>query len=65
MSTGKNPKETKDNKDAAFEALMEQRIRDNFTTPGDKNVQISDERLKEMSKKLPDWNLEPPYSFLK
>ena len=33
MSTGKNPKETKENKDAAFEALMEQRIRDNFTTP--------------------------------
>ena len=24
-----------------------------------------DERLREMNKKLPDWNLEPPFSFLK
>ena len=47
-----------------FEAMMKQRIQDNFTAPG-ANVEISDERLKEMSKKLPEWSLEPPYSFLK
>lgn len=45
--------------------MMEQRIRDNFAAPAAGGVQISDERLKEMSKKLPDWSLEPPYSFLK
>ena len=45
--------------------MMEQRIRDNFTAPATDGVQISDERLKEMSKKLPEWSLEPPYSFLK
>lgn len=52
------------NQDIEFEQMMEQRIRDNFAAPGG-SVEISDERLKEMSKKLPAWSLEPPYSFLK
>ena len=51
------------NQDMEFEQMMEQRIRDNFAAPNADNV--SDERLKEMSKKLPSWSLEPPYSFLK
>ena len=55
----------KTNQDAEFEQMMEQRIRENFAAPAADGVQISDERLKEMSKKLPDWSLEPPYSFLK
>lgn len=54
-----------DTQDLEFEQMMEQRIRDNFTAPATDGVQISDERLKEMSKKLPEWSLEPPYSFLK
>lgn len=53
------------NQDMEFEQMMEQRIRDNFAAPNAVNVEISDERLKEMSKKLPSWSLEPPYSFLK
>lgn len=53
------------NQDTEFEEMMEQRIRDNFSAPGSATTEISDERLKEMSKKLPDWSLEPPYSFLK
>lgn len=53
------------NQDTEFEEMMEQRIRDNFSTPGSVTTEISDERLKEMSKKLPEWSLEPPYSFLK
>ena len=53
------------NQDLEFEKMMEQRIRDNFAAPADKTVEISDERLTEMSKKLPSWSLEPPYSFLK
>ena len=52
------------NQDMEFEQMMEQRIRDNFAAPNAVNVEISDERLKEMSKKLPSWSLEPPYSFL-
>lgn len=50
--------------DLDFEQMMEQRIRDNFAAPA-ANVQVADERLQEMSKRLPDWSLEPPYSFLK
>ena len=53
------------NQDMEFEQMMEQRIRDNFAAPNADNVEISDERLTEMSKKLPSWSLEPPYSFLK
>ena len=53
------------NQDMEFEQMMEQRIRDNFAAPNADNVEISDERLKEMSKKLPSGSLEPPYSFLK
>lgn len=49
----------------AFEQMMEERIRANFAAPGKERAQISDERLREMSKKLPAWSLEPPYSFLK
>lgn len=53
------------NQDLEFEQMMEQRIRENFASPTNGSVEFSDERLKEMSKKLPDWSLEPPYSFLK
>ena len=53
------------NQDMEFEQMMEQRIRDNFAAPNADNVEISDERLKGRSKKLPSWSLEPPYSFLK
>ncbi|MBQ8595591.1 MAG: hypothetical protein IJ406_06520 [Oscillospiraceae bacterium] len=56
---------SKDNNNLEFEQLMEQRIRDNFAVPASDGAKISDERLVEMSKKLPDWDLEPPYSFLK
>ena len=51
--------------DLEFEKLLEQRIRDNFAPPTHEGVSISNEQLKEMSKKLPEWSLEPPYSFLK
>lgn len=54
----------KNTQDLEFEQMMEQRIRDNFTAPATDGVQISDERLKEMSKKLPEWSLEPPYSAI-
>lgn len=53
------------NQDLEFEQMMEQRIRENFASPNSGSVEFSDERLKEMSKKLPEWSLEPPYSFLK
>lgn len=61
MSNEKNQNQN----DLEFEQMMEQRIRENFTAPKAANADISDERLKEMSKKLPTWSLEPPYRFLK
>ncbi len=51
--------------DQEFEEMMEQRIRDNFAAPHKEKVDFSDERLKEMNKKLPSWSLEPPFTFLK
>lgn len=48
-----------------FESMMEQRIQSTFGAQGSKNADVSSERLREMSKKLPAWSLEPPYSFLK
>lgn len=57
--------ETKKTQLDEFESLMEQRIRENFTTPAQSGASASNDRLREMNKKLPNWSLEPPYSFLK
>ena len=48
-----------------FEAMMEARMRQNFNTPAPSGASASNDRLREMNKKLPSWSLEPPYSFLK
>lgn len=48
-----------------FETMMEQRLQANFTDVGKANADVSNERLKEMNKKLPSWSLEPPYNFLR
>ena len=51
--------------DTDFEALMEQRMQETFMDPSHTGESASNERLREMNKKLPQWSLEPPYSFLK
>lgn len=48
-----------------FEAMMEERIRENFNAPAQSGSSASNDRLREMNKKLPSWSLEPPYSFLR
>lgn len=48
-----------------FESMMEERIRTSFVEPAQSGASASNERLREMNKKLPEWSLEPPYSFLK
>lgn len=45
--------------------MLEQRIQENFGSSDTENYDVSDDRLKEMNKKLPSWSLEPPFSFLK
>ena len=57
--------DVKTTQDQDFEAMMEQRTRENFSAPAQAGASATNERLKEMNKKLPSWNLEPPYSFLK
>lgn len=45
--------------------LLEQRIQQNFGYSDTGTYDVSDERLKEMNKKLPEWSLEPPFGYLK
>ena len=52
-------------KDIEFEELMKLRSESIFSTDSDGGVGIADERLKEMGKKLPEWSLEPPSTFLR
>lgn len=54
-----------DKEEMDFEQMMEQRIQANFSGTNGANASASNERLKEMNKKLPSWSLEPPYSFIR
>lgn len=56
--------EYNNNEPMDFETMMEQRIQANFATT-ESGLNVSNERLNEMNKRLPSWSLEPPYSFLK
>lgn len=53
------------NEEMDFETMMEQRIQENFAELNKTGAEGSNERLKEMNKKLPSWSLEPPYNFLR
>lgn len=53
------------NEEMDFEQMMEQRMQANFAGANGANTSESNERLKEMNKKLPSWSLEPPYSFIR
>ena len=57
--------EQKEMQNQDFVEMMVRRIRQNFSAPAQAGASASNERLKEMNKKLPAWSLEPPYSFLK
>ena len=50
--------------DSDFEAMMKARLDANFSG-AQKAPTVSDDRLREMNKRLPAWSLEPPYNFLK
>lgn len=52
-------------KNVGLDDILEQRIKENFGSNDTGTYDVSDERLKEMNKKLPSWSLEPPFSFLK
>ena len=44
--------------------MFQQSLKQNMAE-NQKGYDVSDDRLKEMNKRLPAWNLEPPYSSLK
>jgi hypothetical protein len=48
-----------------FEQMMEERMQANFSGANKATADASNERLKDMNKKLPSWSLEPPYSFIR
>ena len=58
--------DTEKNFDELFEEMFNQGARQGLAqrTEG-KGYDVSDERLKEMNKRLPAWNLEPPSSSIK
>lgn len=52
--------------DEMFDEMFNQGVKQEFSqNQGSKGYDVSDERLREMNKRLPAWNLEPPYSSLK
>lgn len=53
------------NDELAFEKMMEEKLKNNFASSATVKENPNGERLKEMNKKLPAWNLEPPFNFLK
>ena len=47
------------------ELSFEERINANFGGAANTAASVTDERLKEVNKKLPSWDLEPPMNFIK
>ena len=44
---------------------LEQSMSENTESDAFKTADASDERLREMQKKLPSWSLEPPFGFMR
>ena len=54
------------NDDLEFEKMVSKKMSTNFgSAPMTAAEEATSERLKEMNKKLPSWNLEPPFTFIK
>ena len=47
------------------ERSFEERINANFGGANNTTAAATKERLKDVNKKLPSWNLEPPLDFIK
>lgn len=56
--------ENKNEVNSQFDQVFQQSIQQNMAV-NQKGYDVSDERLREMNKRLPAWNLEPPYSPMK
>jgi len=58
-----NPNDMMDD-ELEFENMMKEHFDESSMSEGSGSA-FTDERLKEMNKKLPNWDLEPPFNFLK
>lgn len=54
-----------DNNNNNQELSFEDRINANFSGTNNTSASATQERLKDVNKKLPNWNLEPPLDFIK
>lgn len=52
-------------KNVGMGVILEKRIKKAVDSENAGTYDVSDNRLKEMNKKLPAWSLEPPFGFLK
>lgn len=52
-------------KNAGMGVILEKRMKKTEGSVNADTYDVSDNRLKEMNKKLPAWSLEPPFGFLK
>ena len=43
---------------------QEEKFIDSFKDDKDEIVDLTSDKLSEMNKKLPEWSIEPPHSFL-
>ena len=60
-----NQTNTSKQEDLDFETLMKQRLQENFGISENDGLDFSPQKLSEMKKRLPAWDLEPPTTFLK
>lgn len=54
----------KTQQDLDFENFTQARLNKNYGGSNSSDT-ATKERLKDVNKKLPSWNLEPPYDFIK
>ena len=54
-----------DNNNNNQELSFEERINATFSGANNTSAAATQERLKDVNKKLPSWNLEPPLDFIK
>jgi len=47
-----------------FEEMMTRQMTENSADTTDEGVDVNDEKLRDLSKTLPSWSIEPPFKFL-
>lgn len=48
----------------SFEEMMARQMQENSVDYTDEGIDVNDEKLRDLSKTLPSWSIEPPFKFL-